>query len=519
MTGAGAVDGKRYRAFISYSHKDAAFARRLHRRLETYVLPRRLGGERRLTPIFKDREELPAAHDLSAQVRSALALSNCLIVVCSPAAAVSPWVGREIDTFRELHPDRPILAALIGGEPAEALHPALSARGVEPLAADFRKTGDGERLALLKLVAGLAGVGVDRLIQRDAQRRLWGVMALTAAALVAVLAMGGMTLFALGAQTEAERQRAEAESLVEFMLTDLREELKGQGDLKVRTAANRRALEYFRKQDLTRLPASALQKQARLFHAMGEDELDRGNLKAAESSFEHAEKVTRALVEGSPKDPDRLWAHAQSAYWRGRAAHARRQLPAARLAWVEYGRLANELLAADPKARRSLSEVAYAQNTLCALAVEAKDALGAVQACQLAVAKMTRAAALAPSDRAAKLDVATNRGWLADAYILTGNLHAARHERLEQVKALESLLVGDPSNSQLLDSWGTAQRSLGKICFLEGDYAASKQHLRLVLHIFEPLAARDPENITWRGQIEFAARALNTINLASRNKR
>ncbi|MEI9851854.1 MAG: hypothetical protein WDN24_14620 [Sphingomonas sp.] len=33
-----------YTAFISYSHKDAAAARALHRRLEAYRVPRRLAG-------------------------------------------------------------------------------------------------------------------------------------------------------------------------------------------------------------------------------------------------------------------------------------------------------------------------------------------------------------------------------------------------------------------------------------------------------------------------------------------
>ena len=39
-----AEEGARYRAFISYSHADKAFGRRLHRRLERYGVPRRLVG-------------------------------------------------------------------------------------------------------------------------------------------------------------------------------------------------------------------------------------------------------------------------------------------------------------------------------------------------------------------------------------------------------------------------------------------------------------------------------------------
>lgn len=61
----GATARERYRAFLSYSHTDSTVARRLHRRLETYRLPRHLAmtelegaPPRRLGRIFRDREEL-----------------------------------------------------------------------------------------------------------------------------------------------------------------------------------------------------------------------------------------------------------------------------------------------------------------------------------------------------------------------------------------------------------------------------------------------------------------------------
>ncbi|MFT6462288.1 MAG: hypothetical protein ACJA0Y_001793, partial [Maricaulis maris] len=115
--------GKRYKAFISYSHRDQDFARWLHRQLETYAIPPRLVGQdtghgpvpRRLTPIFRDREDLAATRDLTASVREALAKSDALIVVCSPQAAASRWVNEEIRTYRNLNPDGIVLAAIVSG--------------------------------------------------------------------------------------------------------------------------------------------------------------------------------------------------------------------------------------------------------------------------------------------------------------------------------------------------------------------------------------------------------------------
>src|SRR5438128_5121839 len=93
----------RYWAFISYSSKDAAWARWLHRAIETYGIPAQLVshhtpvGEpapKRFHPLFRDRDELPASTDLGAQVKNALRASRFLIVVCSPTAAQSRWVNK-----------------------------------------------------------------------------------------------------------------------------------------------------------------------------------------------------------------------------------------------------------------------------------------------------------------------------------------------------------------------------------------------------------------------------------------
>lgn len=109
-------------AFICYSHADSGIAIKLHRALETYRLPTALrklntneSGE--IGPIFRDREYLPAGDDVSQSVRQALEKSSALLILCSPDAQKSPWVAREIRHFRELHLDKPILAAIIAGEP------------------------------------------------------------------------------------------------------------------------------------------------------------------------------------------------------------------------------------------------------------------------------------------------------------------------------------------------------------------------------------------------------------------
>jgi hypothetical protein len=67
----------KYRAFLSYSHRDTAWAKWLHRALETYRIDKDLVGRetahgpvpKTLRPIFRDRE------DFSPVTRSANKLS------------------------------------------------------------------------------------------------------------------------------------------------------------------------------------------------------------------------------------------------------------------------------------------------------------------------------------------------------------------------------------------------------------------------------------------------------------
>ena len=72
-----------YRAFLSYSHSDRSKAAWLHRTLESYRVPSKLIGmptafgpvPARLSPVFRDREELSAAGNLGESIESALARS------------------------------------------------------------------------------------------------------------------------------------------------------------------------------------------------------------------------------------------------------------------------------------------------------------------------------------------------------------------------------------------------------------------------------------------------------------
>jgi hypothetical protein len=214
----------RYRAFLSYSHADTAWAKWLHRALESYRIDKDLVGRetavgpvpKTLRPVFRDREDFAAGHSLTAQTLEALAASQFLVVICSPNAARSKYVDEEIRRFKALGRAARVIPIIVDGEPGdpqrECFPPAvrlkvggdseLTAEREEPIAADVRPQRDGKEIAKRKVIAGLLGLGFDEIARRAerARRRLILMRAGMAVigvflAAAAILAWFGLNLF------------------------------------------------------------------------------------------------------------------------------------------------------------------------------------------------------------------------------------------------------------------------------------------------------------------------------------
>jgi len=242
----------------------------------------------RIYPVFRDEEELPADADLGKSIVNALDASRVLVVLCSPQAVASTYVADEIHHFKSIGRSDSIIASLLYGEPNASWDKGKLASGfkeedecfpiplqfeyneegvptekrAEPIAADFRITQNGVsqqgwcspeayrqqlestsqlgkseiqkritqyqqqlHLMLLKIIAGIMGVPLRELTQRDKEYQLeiskqkakklrrW----LSAVALLAVVAIaaGVFAFFKQEQAVKAEKVAVEQKQMAE----------------------------------------------------------------------------------------------------------------------------------------------------------------------------------------------------------------------------------------------------------------------------------------------------------------
>lgn len=297
-----------FKAFVSYSHRDAKWGVWLHRAIENYRIPSHIGdsdtgGPRRLRPVFRDREELATSSDLGSSIREALQNSEYLVVVCSPNAARSRWVNEEIRAFIELGRAKRILCFAID-RLEDSLPPALA--DLEPLAADPRPEADGRRGAKLKLIAGLLNVRYDELARRDDARRHRRLAATAFTALAGMLLTSGLALYANLQRQEAIEQRARAtqeaatlERVVDFMTG-----VFDAGNPEIAMGRDPRASELLRTgvesidESLDEDPAV----KARLLKTLGQVHWRRNEIETAQKLIQRALDIRQSMGETSGDD-------------------------------------------------------------------------------------------------------------------------------------------------------------------------------------------------------------------------
>ena len=535
----------RYYAFLSYSHKDKELADWLHRELEKFRVPHALAGKltangvvpRRLTPIFRDQHDLSAGDDLAVEIEAALAASQFLVVLCSPTASVSRWTNLEIESFKRTRPEGCVLAAVAAGEPfasdipgrenEECFPPALrykyDRRGhqtnkrAEPLAADFREVGEGRRLAFLKLVAGMLGVGLDELVQREQTRRQRRLAMLAAGSLAGMAVTSTLAVTAIQARDAAREQRREAEGLIGFMLGDLKDKLEPIGRLDALDGVGSRVLAYYQKEGTSELSDAALSQRSRALSLMAEVATARGDTDGALRLYREAMAGTAEAIRRNPDDPQRLFQHAQNVFYVGEIAHNQGNYRPAENGMREYRRLALRMVALQPDSLKYRMEQEYAEFNLGIILSDQRRFPEAAAQFRTALATIEAIATADPKNRDYQEQLTESLAWVADAESAVGNFSAAIDARRRQIAMLERLFAGSGDVNQQMRLIPAA-KTLALLYADQGENEPALEQLRSAVQQADALVPKEPSNARWLQYAYEAKLALARQLLASGTK-
>ena len=191
-------------AFISYKREDEQWAKWLQKKLEHYKLPteirkQNLDLEFSKNPrhVFRDTTDLSGGV-LAKAIKDGLDSSKFLIVICSPRAAKSEWVCKEVQAFIDSGREKFIIPFIIDGEPYaknpenECFPEALKTLAGERELLGININENGRDSAAVKVVAQLFGLRFDTLwdrFQRETKKKRHYITGAFVAAIIFLLAI------------------------------------------------------------------------------------------------------------------------------------------------------------------------------------------------------------------------------------------------------------------------------------------------------------------------------------------
>jgi tetratricopeptide (TPR) repeat protein len=253
---------------------------------------------------------------------------------------------------------------LLEGTPETSFPEALTEGGREPLAANLSGGKENFRIGVLQLAASLLDVGLDDLVRRDARRRrrLFGSVALGAILFSGFMAAA--TYNAVQSQKRAEANRAEAEGLVEYMITELKDELEPVGRLDIIDGVGDRVMSYYETQSLPKMPQERIMRYSRALHLLAQVDMQAQRFEDAQESVQKSYELTKTVMRRNPSDMKAVFAHAQSAYWRGDFLRATQAQESFKPYWKEYYALTQKLYAADNQKFNWIMEAGFGENNM-----------------------------------------------------------------------------------------------------------------------------------------------------------
>jgi DNA-binding winged helix-turn-helix (wHTH) protein/tetratricopeptide (TPR) repeat protein/energy-coupling factor transporter ATP-binding protein EcfA2 len=335
------------------------------------------------------------------------------------------------------------------------------------------------------------------------QRRL-RVAAISGLVLLGMVA-GVAGLIAARQRQEALTQRAQAESLVEFMLGKLTDSLRPLGKLALLDAVSSEAMTYLSTvpETSSSLPVALMRERA--LRQIAEIRLDRGDVAGATVSFERAASLSKSITTTYPDNADAWFDYGNALFWLGQISYQAQHYDAASKYWNGYLQAGLTLNALHPTDGKAIVELSYAYNNLATLAFREGQYAQARAQFTRSLELKQRALQLQPADASVRADMADTLSWLGTTDEAGGDLAAAAASYAKALALLDALHSAAPEDQRWRYLAAGAATHLGDMRFAQGQLTEAATAYGRAHATLHDLCAVDPENHTWARDAIYAS--------------
>jgi tetratricopeptide (TPR) repeat protein len=411
-----------------------------------------------------------------------------------------------------LPPELPRDLAAIVAE-AMAPDPDQRYRSAAELAADLERFLTGQ-------LVGAHAYSLGQLLRRW-MRKHRAVLTASAVAAVALVVVGGVAVSRIIAaehvadaqRRDAVANRADAEELMDFMLTDMRDKLTPIGKLDVLDAVARKATTYYERRTDATAPDD-LNRRANALQNLGDVLVQRGDLAGALREYQAALATTLVLTTLAPGDED-YERNLAISYDRVGEVQVKQGDEAAGLASYRASLAISERLAAHaPSDMTRQRDLAVSHTWIGgALLLQGKRA-EALAEMRIALALDEKIAASDPRNATWQRDLSVGVSRVGDVLLEQGDLAGAIAQYRRSLALDEQLAAAAPDDTGLQLDVLRSQQQVAEVVRAQGDADGALALYRASQVIGDKLVARDPSNAVWQRSLEIAFERIGEVQQA-----
>lgn len=387
--------------------------------------------------------------------------------------------------------------------PRETPQPPAIPKAIAALIAQLTERAPSRRPTAVDALKALDDIA-------DAPRRMRVRLAIAA---VVIALVGGAIKYtvdlarersaAVAARDEADRRRQQAESLIGFMVGDLRTRLTAVGRLDLLDEVGKKAIDYFNAVPGSTLTGEELFRRSQTLHQLGQVRQARADLDAAQAAYEESLALAERVVNSDPSRAEWQLGLGTSHFYVGDMKRRKNDLEGALHHFRAYQEIARQLVQRDPANVEYKLELSYGHSNVAAILSAQRQFTDARRELEQTRDIQSEIIRLKPGDRAIQTSRANNFNRLGVMLQRLGEYEQAVASFESELAIYRQLAESDPQNVQYKRRVPTSYQFLGSNQRALGRPEAALNSFEAGAAAARELVARDPVNNEWQRALAF----------------